>query len=136
MTEDEMRESVALELRHASSALAAARLLRSAGLHNDTLSRLYYALFPTTTALLLMEGVEPRRHRSMPGLLGSKFAASGLLTAVDIAAVSRAATFRDLADYERTWEATAEVTDAAFGEIEPLMIRVQSHLASTGWTRH
>jgi len=133
VTDDEKREAVALELRHASAALAAARLLCGAALHNDALSRLYYALFRTMTALLLTEGVEPRRHRSMPGLLGTKFAASGLLTAADIAVVSRAATYRDLADYERTWEATSEVTDAAFAEIEPIMVRVRAYLDTNGW---
>lgn len=133
MTDDERRVGVALELRHARAALSAARLLEGASLHNDALSRLYYALFHTMTALLLTEGVEPRRHRSLPGLLGAKFSASGLLDAVDIAAVSRAATYRDLADYERTWEATAEVTAAAFAELVPMIDRVESHLAKAGW---
>jgi len=133
VTEEDRRTAIALELRHASAALAAARLLRGASLHNDALSRLYYALFHTMTALLLTEGVEPRRHRALPGLLGTKFMASGLLTATDIALVSRAATYRDLADYERTWEATAVVAAAAFDEIEPIMERVRAHLAATGW---
>jgi len=135
VNDDEKRDAVALELRHASAALSAARLLRGAALHNDALSRLYYALFHTMTALLLTEGVEPRRHRSMPGLLSSKFAASGLMTATHVAAVSRAATYRDLADYERTWEATADVTDAAFSELEPIMDRVRVHLETGGWIR-
>lgn len=134
MTEDERHDAVALELRHANAALAAARLLRAAGLHNDALSRLYYALFHTMTALLLTEGVEPRRHRALPGMLGSKLSSSGLLTPADIAAVSRAATYRDLADYERTWEATSDVTDAAFAEIEPIMDRTRAYLAAKGWT--
>ena len=134
MTDEERHDAVSLELRHARSALAAAHLLRGAGLHNDALSRLYYALFHTMTALLLTEGVEPRRHRALPGMLGSKFSASGLLTPSDIAAVSRAATYRDLADYERTWEATSDVTDAAFAELEPIMDRTRAHLDSKGWT--
>ncbi|GAH67309.1 unnamed protein product, partial [marine sediment metagenome] len=100
----------------------------------DALSRLYYALFHTMTALLLTEGVEPRRHRALPGMLGSKLSSSGLLTPADIAAVSRAATYRDLADYERTWEATSDVTDAAFAEIEPIMDRTRAYLAAKGWT--
>ncbi len=135
MTDEDRRSAIALELRHASSALAAARLLRDAGLYNDALSRLYYALFHTMTALLLTEGVEPRRHRALPGLLGAKFTASGLFGAADIALVSRAATYRDLADYERTWEASPDVADAAFGEIEPMIDRVRSHLDASGWTK-
>lgn len=131
MTDENRKAAIALELRHAKLALNAARLLRSSGLFNDALSRLYYALFHTMTALLLTEGVEPKRHRALAHLLGERF--SGLLSAVDIALVSRAATYRDLADYERTWEATAEVCDAAFAEIEPFLERMRAHLTAKGW---
>lgn len=44
--------------------------------------------------------------------------------------VTRAATWRDLADYERTWQANAEVTVQAFSEIEPLMSRLRELLSS------
>jgi len=111
------------ELRHAASAHRAAQLLRDAGLYNDALNRLYYALYHTVTALLLTTGVEPRRHRALPGLLGTHFA--GSLSPTDLSIVARAATWRDLADYERTWEANLEVTSQAFAEIEPLMDRVR-----------
>jgi uncharacterized protein (UPF0332 family) len=111
------------ELRQASSAHRSAQLLRDAGLYNDSLNRLYYALYHTVTALLLTTGVEPRRHRALPGLLGTHFAAT--LSPTDLSIVARAATWRDLADYERTWEADSVVTLQAFAEIEPLMERVR-----------
>jgi uncharacterized protein (UPF0332 family) len=117
------------ELRQASSAHRAARLLRDAGLHNDALNRLYYALYHTVTALLLTTGVEPRRHRALPGLLGTHFSTS--LSPTDLSIVARAATWRDLADYERTWEANAEVTLQAFAEIEPLIERVRQMVADS-----
>ena len=124
MTTDEMQASaVAAELRHARSAHQAARLLCDAGLYNDALNRLYYALYHTVTALLLTTGVEPRRHRALPGLLGTHFAAT--LSPTDLSVVARASTWRDLADYERTWEANLEVTTLAFAEIEPLIERVR-----------
>jgi len=56
-------------------------------------------------------------------LLGTHFA--GTLSPTDLSIVARAATWRDLADYERTWEANLEVTSQAFAEIEPLMERVR-----------
>ncbi len=124
MTEEIQASAVASELRHADSAHRAARLLRDAGLYNDALNRLYYALYHTVTALLLTSSVEPRRHRALPGLLGTHFA--GTLSPTDLSIVARAATWRDLADYERTWEANLEVTAQAFAEIEPLMERVRS----------
>jgi uncharacterized protein (UPF0332 family) len=123
VSEDPQSSASGAELRHAASAHRAAELLRDAGLYNDALNRLYYALYHTVTALLLTTGVEPRRHRALPGLLGTHFAAS--LSPTDLAVVARAATWRDLADYERTWEANSEVTLQAFTEIEPLMERVR-----------
>lgn len=134
MTEDNRRAAIQQELRHAEQARAAARLLRDAGIYNDALSRLYYALFHTMTALLLTEGVEPRRHRALTALLGTHVAPSGVLSAADIALLGRTATYRDLADYERTWEATGEVAASAFDEVEPLLDRVTAHLAQQGWT--
>ncbi|HET9955268.1 MAG TPA: HEPN domain-containing protein, partial [Polyangiaceae bacterium] len=117
---------IQLELGHARSAHRAAQLLRDAGLYNDALNRLYYALYHVVTALLLSSGVEPRRHRALPGLLGTHFAHA--LGPAELAAVARAATWRDLADYERTWQANAEVTAQAFAEIEPLMARLHELL--------
>jgi uncharacterized protein (UPF0332 family) len=132
VTDENRRAAIALELRHAKLAQDAARLLRGAALYNDALSRLYYALFHVATALLLTDGVEPRRHRAMAHLLGAHSA--GVLSAAEIAMVSRTATYRDLADYERTWEASAEVADAAFAEVEPLLEKIRGHLIANGWS--
>ncbi len=131
MTEENRRHGIAQELRQAESALKAARALRDLALYNDSLNRLYYALFHTLTALLLTVGVEPRRHRSLPQLLGAHFA--DLLGPADIVLVSRAATYRDLADYERSWIATPEIAAEAFAAFEPLMTRVREHLSKSGW---
>lgn len=129
MTDQELRSSdIELELRHADSAHRAAQLLRQSELYNDALNRLYYALYHVVTALLLSAGVEPRRHRALPGLLGTHFGAA--LSPSELAVVARAATWRDLADYERTWQANAEVTAQAFTEIEPLMSRLRELLSS------
>lgn len=123
---------VELELQHASSAHRAAGLLRDAGLFNDALNRLYYALYHAVTALLLTEGIEPKRHRALPGLLGTHFGEQ--LTPTDLSMVARAATWRDLADYERTWHANAEVATQAFSEIEPLMEKVRALIEKSAET--
>lgn len=85
------------------------------------------------TALLLTQRVEPRRHRALAGLLGTHFVATGALTAADAIVVSRAASYRDMADYERTWEATEDIAAAAFVEIVPLIERVHEILRRGGW---
>lgn len=133
MTDDNRKAVIALEVRQGARALQAARALRDMGLYNDALSRLYYAVFHAMTALLLTEGVEPRRHRAIAGLLGTHFVARGALTAADVAVVSRCYGNRDLADYERTWEATAEIAAVAFADAEALIERAHEMLRRGGW---
>ena len=53
-----------------------------------------------------------------------------MLGPAELAVVARAATWRDLADYERTWQANLEVTSQAFSEIEPLMQRLRELLSA------
>jgi uncharacterized protein (UPF0332 family) len=131
VNDDHRRTAVVQELHHSELASRAARLLRDAGLFNDALARLYYALYHSLTALLLTEGVEPRRHRALAGLIGTHFAT--VFDASERAAIARASTFRDLADYERTWDATAAIVDDAFAEIDPLLARVRDLLVRDGW---
>jgi len=135
VTEENQRTAIEQEMRHSEAAMRAAHALRGLDLHNDALSRLYYALFHGTTALLLTEGIEPRRHRTISKLLGTRFVTTGALTAEDIAIVSRAQTYRDLADYERAWEPTGAIVDAAFAEVEPLLTRIRRILEQGGWLR-
>lgn len=133
MTEENRRSAILLEVRAAERAYESARALRSLELFNDSLSRLYYALFHYVSALLLTEGLEARRHSAIPGLLGQHFVLRGLLTAEDVATFSRSEGYRSLADYERTWEATPGVCDRAFQEIDPLIARIKLLLREGGW---
>jgi len=133
VTEDNRRTAIAQEVRHGRNALRAAESLRDLGLHNDALDRLYYGLFHHVLALLMIEGVEPRRHGSLAGLLGQHVVGKHELTAADVAVVSRAYAARDLADYERTWDADKKTVVASFGEVVPLIERIQRYLAASGW---
>jgi uncharacterized protein (UPF0332 family) len=131
VTNENRRDAIGKELHHADLARQAARVLSDASLYNDALSRLYFALFHTLVALLLSEGIEPRRHRGLPHLLGTHF--PSLLDAADIALVSRAMTYRDLADYERTWEATEAIVSEASTSIDALVARIRTYLSANGW---
>jgi uncharacterized protein (UPF0332 family) len=134
VTGDNRRKAIEQELKQSALAMQAARALRDLGLYNDALSRLYYGVFHATTALLLTEGVEPRRHRAIAGLLGAHFIPSGALRAEDMATVNRIQGYRDLADYERTWEANAGIAEPAFTEAERLIARIRELIEGGGWT--
>ena len=133
MTEDNRKRAIAQDLRQCELAMKAARLLKDAGLYNDALSRLYYALHHATLALLLTESIEPRRHRAVSSLLSTHFLSPGKLTAEDIAVVGRTQSYRDLADYNRAWNATLAIADEAFAAAEPLITRIRELLESGGW---
>lgn len=107
-----LRHAVDREIVHGEQALTSARALRDLGMYNDALSRLYYAVFHFAAALLLTEGVEPRRHRALPGLLLTHLASAGF-DASDAARIARLSTYRDMADYERAFDATAAVVEDA-----------------------
>ena len=123
MNDDVRDQAVRQALERGRQALRAAHTLREAELHDDALSRLYYALFHTLTAVLLSHGIEPRRHRMLISLLGTHL--PDRFGAEELAVVARAQTYRDLADYERTWTATAQVVDTAFAETEPLIHKAE-----------
>jgi uncharacterized protein (UPF0332 family) len=133
VTEDNRRTAIDNELSHGRAALQAARALRDLGLYNDALSRLYYAMFHHVVALLLTEGVEPRRHRSLPGLLAQHFVQRGTMSSTDVILVGRISSYRDLADYERAFTATREVVDAALADLEPFIERIVLTLDRGGW---
>lgn len=133
MNEEQRRVGIAQDMRRSEETLAVARMLCEAGHFNDALSRLYYALFHAMTALLLASGVEPRRHPPLPSLLGMHAQGPDGLSAADLAVVARAASHRDLADYERTWNADAAIAAAAFAEVEPVIERARAILEREGW---
>jgi len=132
VTADEtLRDAVRREVHHGDAALAAATALHGLGMANDALSRLYYAVFHYATALLLTEAVEPRRHRSLPGLLLTHLAAAGF-DASDAARLGRLATYRDMADYERAFDATPEILDSAFADAAAFIAKAARCLRARG----
>ena len=131
MTTDSTREAVALDVRHAEQSLAAARALRDLGMLNDALSRSYYAAFHVACALLVTEGVEPRRHRALPGLILSHLGTAGF-DASDAARLGRLATYRDMADYERAFVATVEIVEDAIRDAALFLEKALACLRARG----
>lgn len=123
---EQAAKAARLELDRGRQALKAARVLDEAGLRDDALSRLYYALFHALTAVLLTRGIEPKRHRAMVRLVGAHL--SDLFGANEVAVIARIQSYRDLADSDRTWFATPEITATAFAEVEPLLSKAEAHL--------
>ncbi len=124
-------DDVSREVTHGSQALTAARALIDLKLFNDALTRTYYAAFHYACALLLTEGVEPRRHRSLPGLIAAHLAGAGF-DASDAARLGRLSTYRDMADYERAFDATEELAKEALADAEAFIRKASDCLRDRG----
>jgi uncharacterized protein len=110
-------ENSAREAALGDDALRAAEALLGLGLHNDAVSRAYYAAFHYGRALLLLEGLEPKSHRGVFAPLERHFEATGRLSAQALSRLARLQTFRGMADYDASdrlheTRATEEVASA------------------------
>ena len=117
MTEANRLENARAEAVLGDDALKAAEALLDLDLHNDAISRAYYAAFHYARALLLLLGLEPKTHKGVISLLTQHYEGHGLLPADTLAALARLQTFRGVADYDAgtriTKErATSEITAA------------------------
>lgn len=72
-------EEIQAHLRKARRKLSAARRLQADGEHDDCVSRAYYAMYHAARALLLLEGIRPKTHEGLVGLIGEHFVRTGEL---------------------------------------------------------
>jgi hypothetical protein len=84
----------------AREALAAARLLRDAGLPRSTVDRAYYAAFHAAAALLASVGVYPGTHDGVIAMLSLHFVNPGTLPADTGRRLQQLLSDRLVADYK------------------------------------
>ena len=116
MTEANRLANARAEAARGDDALRAASALVELGLHNDAVSRAYYAAFHYARALLLVAGLEPKTHRGVVSLLLEHYEKPGRLEPGAVSILARLQTFRGLADYdasERLAKERAETEVAA-----------------------
>lgn len=100
MTEDDVKVSVADELRLADEALRAAGALVDLGLPADAASRAYYAAFHAARALLYSIGVEERSHAALRTQLSRHFVKTGKLAAARSKDLAQLEALRVAGDYD------------------------------------
>jgi uncharacterized protein (UPF0332 family)/predicted nucleotidyltransferase len=101
-------EHVLAELERAERSLRAARLLHADELHEDVVSRSYYAVMHAATAALLVHDTVPESHSAVRRLFGQVLARPGLIEKQweDVLKTEQDERFR--ADYQLdVWEAEA-----------------------------
>jgi hypothetical protein len=133
MTDDDKRASIAMEIERGRAAARSARLLLDAGELADAVSRAYYAAFHRARALLLTEGVEPKRHGTVDRLVQRDFVRTGLLDAKLASNLSTLQQQRQNADYTAEYVFTREITDELVAASESYAAAVEALLAKDGW---
>lgn len=132
MTDDARQEAVAEELELGDRALQAALTLRKADLFHDALSRLYFAAFHWSRALLASAAIEAKTHQGVQSLLALHFIRPGRLGAEQQHTLSRLETWRGKADYARGFVPTASLFDAEAPRAESFRTEVIRLLREDG----
>ncbi len=104
MTEENRRANALAEMRKSRHALAAADALIAAGLHDDAVSRLYYAVFHMASAILLSLDVEVKTHGALQSLFAQHVVRPGLIGADCSRRLAALFGIRQQVDYNRHFE--------------------------------
>lgn len=130
MTGENKRANIASELARADESLRAATVLLENGLLHDAESRLYYAAYHASVALLLTQGLEPRTHAGVSNLLGLHFVKTGALDAGDARVFARLQKYRIEADYSTAFVLTREALEEDLAACRGFVERVRTAITS------
>lgn len=95
-----MKKEVQRLLEKADHALEVAGSLYGQGFAQDAASKLYYAMFYATQALLKSEGIEVVKHSAVESALGYHFAKAGRIDPKYHRMLINARKIREIVDYD------------------------------------
>jgi len=118
-------------LTRAEQRLDAARHLLSGGHFSDAVSRAYYAMYFTATALLLSKGLSSKTHSGLVALLYEHFVKPGDLDREVAGLLPSAMAARHEADYGFPDRSTELETRETLGDAERFVRRARELLGRT-----
>jgi uncharacterized protein (UPF0332 family) len=133
LTNENRRKNIALMIDRGDQALHAADVLVGVGDLADAVSRAYYGAFYYARALLLTEGIEPRRHGSVDRLVQRDFVRTGKLDPDIGGDLSRLQAARQNADYTAEHVFTEKATRRSVEMARRFAEAVRSYLDAEGW---
>lgn len=92
----------------AQNAIDEAEKVSAIGLWNIAASRLYYALFYASTAILIKKGLAAHTHAGVMAMISLHLVQQGLLSTEDIRLIRKLFSLRQEGDYEDFVEVTEE----------------------------
>jgi uncharacterized protein (UPF0332 family) len=134
VTDDNRRVNIQDELTRAEHSLRAAEALLPLGLHADSVSRSYYAVFHSIRALLFSRGIEPRSHEGAIRFLNTEFIRPGLLDSSHNRLIGGLQRARELADYDAAVTFSAEDARAEIEAARLFMRDALAVLTREGWS--
>ncbi len=93
------RETIKLEVERADEALKSVGLLIAGECYRDAMSRLYYAVFHFTRALLATKDLNPKSHQGALQLFSQYFVKTGIVEMEAGRILARQQKFRSESDY-------------------------------------
>ena len=103
-----MKKEVQRLLEKADHALEVAAALNRQGFVEDAASRIYYAMFYATQALLKSEDIDVRKHSAVESSLGYHFAKTGRIDPKYHRMLINARKLREIVDYDIQEEVVAQ----------------------------
>ncbi|MBS3771889.1 MAG: HEPN domain-containing protein [Bacteroidales bacterium] len=100
MTPEERKEYVKYRIEKAYQTYEAAKVLSDNGFWNSAVNRLYYSLFFAANALLVLKGIEAKRHATLKSQFSQHFVKTGKFEKKYGRLLSELYDWRQKADYE------------------------------------
>ena len=100
MTPEERTEYVKYRIEKAYQTYEAAKVLSENGFWNSAVNRLYYTLFFAANALLVLNGIETKRHATLKSQFSQHFVKTGKFDKKYGRLLSELYDWRQKADYE------------------------------------
>lgn len=125
-----MTDEVMRYLNKADHALAVARDLLDRGHAPDAASKIYYAMFYATKALLAAEGIDVVKHSAVESAFGYHFAKPGRIDARYHKMLMNARKIREIADYDIDEEIVEPVASLKLDEGKEFIEAIKTFLGA------
>lgn len=95
---------------------------------NTSANRLYYALMHAINALFVHDGIEHGSHKGMKLIFGKEYVVTGRFSSDDAKLLSQMETMRNRADYDCSFQASAEIIEERYPKVERLISDIISQI--------
>lgn len=121
----EVPEEVIKHMELAEEELSSAQLLLENGKLRDAISRAYYSMFHAAKALLLVRGINPRKHSGVVRMFGLHFVDEGFIEKIYAKYLTSAFTLRSRADYDVYYAPSQEEAESVVENAERFFWRIK-----------